>query len=700
MRVGSGSTRPQLVGDYLLERLLGVGGMAEVFVARRQGPHGFQKRVAIKRILPQLAHDPRLVAMFCDEARIQASLSHPGLVEVFDFGEHAGLPFIALEYVDGLSAAELIARIAARRRTVELAPALYIIREVLDALAYVHRATDEDGRPLGIVHRDVAPSNVLLGRQGQVKLGDFGILHSTAIDSRTVPGEMKGKVGYVSPEQALGMPLDGRSDLFSASIVLAELLICTSLFGGETEIDVLQSLHGGDLSRLRAGAANIPIEVREILAKGLSRWPEQRYQSAEEMAAAVDATARRLGLSLGAHVLSEWLLDLGLVALSSDVQQKPAPIARRRPLSDDQFFETVKLAPGESERPPPSILAALAKLVPENDARPPDELAHAVSVPSPGPRSEPEVSYRIQRAGGAVMGPFRLADVLEMLATGRLSIDSAASRNGGAFLAVPSLTELSRMQSRPAYRFHEPIALYTQERWAVRLEHTPGLLFDIARRRRTGMLCARRGAAQVRLWFVDGEPVFASSTDPRELLGARLVADDGASQPAVNEAVEHAWRRGRMLGEVLIERGLATEDRVAAALREQTWSRLVALFRFRVGELAFVDGARHGDAVLALPPRLAFVASALLSAYRPDEVASVLETVERVGGVSAAPHAEAIQKGLELPAPEAEALYLARRGRALRGLMQEGVRSGAFDVHAARRAVLVGLASGALRWQD
>ena len=260
----------------------------------------------------------------------------------------------------------------------------------------------------------------------------------------------------------------------------------------------------------------------------------------------------------------------------------------------------------------------------------PDLLAHAVSVP----RSN-EVTYRIQRPGGAVIGPLALADVLEMLATGRLSIDAAVSRSGGAFLPVPSMVELGRMLARPAYRFHEPIALHTNERWAVRLEHTPGLVFDITRRKRTGMLCARRGGEQVRLWFVDGAPVYSSSTDPRELLGSRLIAVDGLPRKQVDGAVERAWRTGEPLGRCLVDLGLCTAERIDAALREQAWRRLVALFRFRVGELSFVArrSSRRRPAALRSPS--SFIASALLTAYSADEVANVLETVERGGHAAA-----------------------------------------------------------------
>lgn len=690
MRRGPAPSRPQRVGDYLLERLIGVGGMGEVFVALREGPHGFQKRVALKRILPQLAHDPRLVAMFCDEARIQAALSHPNLIEVFDFGEDQGQPFIALELVDGLSVAELITNVAARKQTVDLAAALYIVREVLQALGYVHGACDDEGRTLGIVHRDIAPSNILVGRMGQVKLGDFGIVRSTAIDARTVPGELKGKIGYVSPEQALGMPLDGRSDLFSLMIVFAEMLICRSLFVGENELEVLQNLHRGNLERLRRDGAHIPMEVRAILMKGLSRWPEQRHRSAAELLQVVELAARRLGVTLGAHVLADWLRDLGILAVSSEVQQKAAPSVRSPRPASEEFIDSVTLAPGESEPPPPAALDAILELCPGNDQGVPEELAHAVSAPG-------EVSYRIQRPGGAVMGPFPLARVLEMLATGRLSVDAAVSRNGGAFLPALSMLELGRMLQRPAYRFHEPLALYTKEHWPVRLETVPEVVFDVARRERSGLLCARRGSQQVRIWFERGAPAFSSSTDSRELLGASLLESDGLRQEDVDAAVERAWRSGEPLGRVLVARGICSAERVDAALREQLWSRLVSLFRFRVGELAFVQGVTHGESSLLFSAPFAFLSSALLAAYAPEEVASLVEVVERSGVVRAAEPPR--DRVLGLAPEEQAALALAKRGTPLRVLMQEGVRTGRFDPRAARRAVLVGLTAGVLTWK-
>jgi serine/threonine-protein kinase len=198
------------LGEYELVRRIATGGMAEVYEARRPGPRGFAKRVALKRILPQLAMDDRLMRMFCAEARVHAALTHPNLVSVLDFGEAAGELYLVMEYVDGVPLSDVLRALSARKRVFELGPALHIAREVAAGLSYAHEYRDDDDALLGVVHRDVAPNNILLGRAGEVKLTDFGIVHSTWSDVRTAPGELRGKVGYVSPEQAMGRGVEAR----------------------------------------------------------------------------------------------------------------------------------------------------------------------------------------------------------------------------------------------------------------------------------------------------------------------------------------------------------------------------------------------------------------------------------------------------------------------------------------------------------
>src|SRR5262252_1060994 len=277
------------IGTYVLERKLGEGGMAEVYLASRRGPHGFTKRVAIKRILPELSEDSQLIQMFCDEARVAATLTHPNIAQVIEFGEHEGELFIVMEYVDGVSCSMLLRTAAQRGEAMPAGAALYIAREVLLALAFAHEAVDETGCSLGIVHRDVSPSNVLVSRIGNVKLIDFGITRSLIAERRTVPGELKGKLRYMSPEQILGAEADCRSDLFAVGIVLTEMLAGKALFSGKSDLEILTRISRGELGLVRDGG--IDGDLAEVLEMALAHRPSNRYQTARQFARAIEDVA-------------------------------------------------------------------------------------------------------------------------------------------------------------------------------------------------------------------------------------------------------------------------------------------------------------------------------------------------------------------------------------------------------------------------
>ena len=241
---------PVTFGRYTLLEKLAVGGMAEVFRAKIHSSHGFEKILVVKRILPHLAADPSFVAMFIDEAKLTAQLTHPKIVQILDFGEVNGQYFTALEFVDGFDALGLL-RIAAQKRVRVPPPvAVFIVQEILEALDYAHNARDMEGKPMQIVHRDISPSNIFVSKRGDVKLGDFGIAHAERRDSKTQAGTLKGKYGYMSPEQVVGRPIDARSDLFAIGVVLAELLTGRRLFSAAADLDVLLKVRDVRLDRL------------------------------------------------------------------------------------------------------------------------------------------------------------------------------------------------------------------------------------------------------------------------------------------------------------------------------------------------------------------------------------------------------------------------------------------------------------------
>ena len=282
-------------GRYQLVERLAMGGMAELFVATSPGEHGFQKKVVIKRLLPHLSADETYKAMFIDEAKLTARLVHPKIAQTFELGRVDNSLFIAMELVDGIDVLALLREFASRRRRVEPQLAAWVAHEVLDALDYAHNLRDESGSSLGIVHRDISPSNVLLSVRGDVKLVDFGIARAIDPDRahKSKTGTLKGKYGYMSPEQVIELPLDGRSDVFSVGVVLAELLTGRRLFAAANELDVLLMVRDAKLARFEKYGHDIEPGLAAIVRKALKKSVDERWPNA---AAFRDA-------------LSEWLFE-------------------------------------------------------------------------------------------------------------------------------------------------------------------------------------------------------------------------------------------------------------------------------------------------------------------------------------------------------------------------------------------------------
>jgi len=253
----------------VLDRIA-VGGMAEVFLAKAYGAHGFEKTLAIKRILPELARDPEFEDRFIAEAKVAVQLSHTNVVQVFDFGRFAGSLFIAMEYVDGLDLAALLRRLKDRGTKIPMAAAFQIAIDIARGLDFAHQH--------GVVHRDVSPSNILLSRAGEVKIADFGIAIA-ANPSRGAPGNRKkvmGKWRYMSPEQSRGETVDTRSDLFSAAAVMYELFTSEKLFPGDEAEDIIDNIQHMQLPRPSQVRKGIPPRLDDILHQALARLPEQR----------------------------------------------------------------------------------------------------------------------------------------------------------------------------------------------------------------------------------------------------------------------------------------------------------------------------------------------------------------------------------------------------------------------------------------
>jgi serine/threonine-protein kinase len=305
------SRYPRPYGKYLLLRQLAVGGMAEVYLARVSGPHGFEKECVIKRILPSLSADQQFVQMFLDEARIAARLSHPNIVQIYDLGTvGANDYFLAMEHVHGVDLQQIVDAESKRNGRVPLPVALRLVSNVAEGLDHAHRATDNRGQPLGIVHRDVTPSNVIVSFDGVAKVLDFGIAKAVAKKGRTEVGVIKGKVPYMSPEQVQGEAIDARSDLFSLGTVLYELTIGHKPFDGQNPAELSIKILHDDPQPPELVVEGYPEALSAIVKRVLAKKRQARFASARELQDALEEFLVSTGVRCTSHDVAAYLNDL------------------------------------------------------------------------------------------------------------------------------------------------------------------------------------------------------------------------------------------------------------------------------------------------------------------------------------------------------------------------------------------------------
>jgi serine/threonine-protein kinase len=292
---------------YRITERVAAGGMAEVFRGVAESMQGFRKNIAIKRILPNLTKNKKFVAMFLDEARLSLSLQHANIVQVFDIGHTEDTYFIVMEYVDGVDLKALTEWRRRIGRRIPVAHTLYLVMEICKGLSYAHEMLNpETGKPLGIVHRDISPPNVLISKQGEVKVVDFGLAKATSQIETTDPGVVKGKMSYLSPEAARGEEVDNRADIFAVGILLYEMLTGKRLFYGETDYQTVELVRNAKIPPLKAQNPQVEPELEDIVRKALARRADDRYRSATDLQ---DALAH-YSYSRGLKVISRDIADL------------------------------------------------------------------------------------------------------------------------------------------------------------------------------------------------------------------------------------------------------------------------------------------------------------------------------------------------------------------------------------------------------
>lgn len=657
------------IGPYELLRKLATGGMSEIYEARRAGPHGFSKRIALKSILPQLLTDPELVGMFIDEARLCAQLSHPNIVQVFDFGEADGQLYMAMELVDGTTCAQLVREVATRKETVPVDLTLFIGLAIARGLEHAHEARDESGRLLRLIHRDVSPGNVLISRSGAIKLGDFGIARAASLERRTEQGQLKGKLGYMSPEQVLGRELDEKTDQFSAGIILAEMLIGRPLFGGGRDIDILVRIRDADLSRLAKHGAHIPEDVRAILLRALSRRSEDRFPTTRAFVEAIENVMRRAGLAVRPASLASYLERLGLVrsfgaagpSNESD-RTRPGPaLARTEP------------------REPPSVRPYMP--LPASFFR----------IAEPEPHEPRNPRFRVMLPSGET-GPMPIADIARLFAMGRIDGTTMIAEEHRPFRPAAEIAELERLCASAELRWGEPSPQSPVEHFSIDRREWPARLVELMLARKTGLLSVHRGSQRKRVHFVDGVPESVASSQASELLGSLLIAAGTVSPDTVERAMALSLRHGSRLGDALVGLGELRPVALGRALVIQRRRSFVELLSWRDGAASFYHGVLcyEEETLPELVPPLDLVAQGIAEGYSAEELAGLMEPLfeATIAPVLRAP----IGLGsLRLSGPMVAVIEGIDEPRRCGAIIERAVRKGVATIEEAHRALFLGL---------
>jgi serine/threonine-protein kinase len=608
---------PSQFGRYTLVQRLATGGMAEVFKAKILSTHGFEKLLVIKRILPNLAADKTFVSMFIDEAKLTAQLIHPKIVQVTDFGEENGQYFIALEFVDGFDGLALLRSAAQKHVRLPIPICMFVASEVLDALDYAHNAKDSDGRPMHLVHRDISPSNVFIARRGDVKLGDFGIAHAQERESKTQAGTLKGKYGYMSPEQVTGGDLDGRSDIFAVGIVLAEMLMGKRLFSAPNDLDVLLMVRDGRLERWHKHGKDIPPRLDTIVRKALAKNLDERFQSAADFRNALEDLQFRFGMRVGPA-------DVGLLA-SDLFDTGPDVVERLKEHGKKWEIRPEAPAPGSAppplpHRPPPTPTAEL-------EVRPPsrvgiadpastvvgaaldDALAGSMSLvgldqyESPPSVSDPrwpggpgEVPSGPQSR--ATDGPGSAVRRPASQASGPRSFPSHGGKPTPGLAnfdaASDAVVEAGAAENESERPIPPPVpGAIPDNSGELSLISPMRAIADLAIAADTGLVRFQKGAQIKDVYLVRGAPESVNSNMSGDRFGEYLVTRGFLRSGDLERALAEMPRFGGKFGEALVGLGFMRPLDVFRLLSQHVRERVMELFTWTQGAFNYYRGMRN-----------------------------------------------------------------------------------------------------------
>lgn len=508
--------------------------------------------VVLKRMLPHIAEEANAQQMFAEEARLASQITHPNVVHVLGHGEIGGQPYLTLEYVPGCDLWRLNRRLTLEGKKLEHDLVVYIVRQILSGLDAVHGATDLDGGALGIVHRDISPSNVLISIHGDVKIADFGIARAANVNAyeADTAARANGKLGYLAPEQVSGGHIDLRADLFSAGVIAAELFMRRPLFAGGSELAVLLAIRDAEVHPFVEFLPELPEGLGSVVLSALSANPDERPPTARAFWAALEPWQSR----------PEEVLRAELASMVGSIASE----TRQRRTSADTI-------PKATMPPTPMVLGG----------------------EHPSTTNVTPLEYKIRKPNGATVGPLAYAKVVEAVATGQVDGGDEISIAGGDFQPLSSIQDLYR---------HVPVSCMTPT--TTRIESTAasdrsmefedgGFVIALARTlatRRTGLWLCEQGGVRKEVYTKQGVPAFVTSNLAGELLGEYLVKKRVINRSELDMALAVMPRFEGKLGDTLVALGLVEPLELFQHIAEQVREKLLDLFTWASGSATFYEG--------------------------------------------------------------------------------------------------------------
>lgn len=546
--------------------------MAELFRAALTQAAGEDRVVVVKRMLPRIASDVSARAMFSEEARLGTHIRHRNVVQVIDHGVADENPFIVLEFVHGVDLWRLMRFLTRTGRTLSVAQAVFIAREMLLGLHAVHEARDEFGVRLGVVHRDVSPSNVLLSVHGDVKLGDLGIARSRLREkfpSTALSERAKGKLGYLAPEQVRGSESDRRADIFSAGVVTAELLMGRPLFAGGSELAVLLAIRDSKIHPFLEFAAQLPEGLGEVVVEALAQKPARRHATAELFA------SRLLPFQTESpEVLRKELAQLVLDALETGPTPLGAQLTPTRTVTHPEALFAQADAGAAPDQTTPIRVAVQAG---KGDAK-----------PVQGP------IYTVQTTTREALGPWSFAQIVQAISTGRLSPLDQVSVDEATARPLSEIPELSRhLPSSTLTTGSLDAATSARLSGEVLPLEDGGIVVALARaavERTTALLLCELGGVRKEVYVKDGAPAFVTSNLAGELLGEHLVSHGVISRGELDMALAVMPRFEGRLGDTLSALGLVEPVVLFQHIATQVRDKLLDLFLWTSGSCTHYHG--------------------------------------------------------------------------------------------------------------